>query len=120
MKPKIDKTGFGFIVIDGEKFEKDVVIESDGKVRKRKKKLSKERFGTSHTLSLEEAQDVYQQGVEWLIIGTGQHDMVRLSPEAEQFFRENECRVELMPTPAAAKAWNQAKGVGIGLFHVTC
>jgi len=120
MEPKIDKTGFGFIVIDGERFENDVVIEANGRVRKRKKKLSKERFGTSHTLSLEEAQDVYRQGMEWLIIGTGQNDMVRLSPEAEQFFQENSCRVELLPTPQAVKAWNQAQGQGVGLFHVTC
>lgn len=120
MKPRIDKSGFGFIIINGERFEKDIVIEPNGKIRKRKKKLSKERFGTSHILSLEEAEDVYHTGIEWLIIGTGQNDMVRLSPEAEAYFNRNECRVELLTTPLAVEAWNRAKGSGVGLFHVTC
>jgi len=120
MRPRIDKTGFGFIVIDGERFEKDVVIEGSGAIRKRKKKLSKERFGTSHVLSLEEAEDVYGAGAEWLIIGTGHEDMVRLSPEAAEYFEANKCRVELLATPLAAESWNAAEGPGVGLFHITC
>ena len=55
MKPKIEATSFGSITIDGQKFKKDVVIRLDGSVKKRKKKLSKRIYGTSHTISLDEA-----------------------------------------------------------------
>lgn len=120
MKPKIDATGFGFIVIDGQRFEKDVVIQAGQRVRKRRKKLSKRRYGTSHMVSLDEAQDIYTDGIEWLIIGTGQSDLVRLSPEAEEFFEAHDCQVRLAATPEAVRAWNQATGGGIGLFHITC
>ena len=120
MKPKIEDTSFGSIVIAGEIFTKDIVITSEGLVRKRKKKLSKERYGTSHIISLDEAKDVYQSGIEWVIIGTGQSDLVRLSPEAEQYFDKHDCKVTLLVTPQAIAAWNDAKGPGVGLFHITC
>jgi hypothetical protein len=120
MKPKIDTTGFGFIVIESQRFEKDVVIEPSRNIRKRRKKLSKRRYGTSHIISLDEAQNIYQDGIEWLIIGTGQNDLVRLSPEAEAFFAERGCQVQLLATPEAIRAWNRAAGRGIGLFHITC
>ena len=42
-------------------FDHDVVISPDGEVSKRKKKLSKAVYGTSHTSSLEEARYVYGQ-----------------------------------------------------------
>jgi hypothetical protein len=62
MNPKIDKTRFGSITIAGEKFEHDVIIRQDGRVEKRKKKLSKEIYGTSHVISLAEAKHIYQSG----------------------------------------------------------
>src|SRR4030066_2142141 len=94
MKPKIDKTKFGSITVSGKKYENDILIRLDGKVEKRKKKLSKEIFGTSHTLSLSEAEYVYEEGAEQLIIGAGQLGMVKPSDEAAVFFQENQCAVE--------------------------
>ncbi len=120
MKPKIDGTEFGSITIEGKTFEHDVLICPDGQVRKRKKKLSKAIYGTSHIISLDEAKHVYQEGAGWLIVGTGQSGLVELSKEATDYFRRHECQVRLLPTPAAIDAWNDAEGNGIGLFHVTC
>ena len=108
MKLQIDSTKFGSITIEGEKIKHDVIIRLDGKVKKRKKKLSKAIYGTSHTIS------------QKLIIGTGQYDTVKLSDEAEKYFKQKHCRVKLLSTPKAVSAWNKAKGAVIGLFHVTC
>lgn len=120
MKPKIDKTKFGSITIEGEKFSYDVLIRLDGQVKKRKKKLSKQVYGTSHVLSLVEAEYIYEQGAERLIFGTGQYDTAELSGEAADFFTDQGIKVKLLPTPKAIHAWNEAKGATIGLFHVTC
>jgi len=120
MKPKIDKTKFGSIVIEGKTFRRDVLIRLGGEVEKRRKKLSKAQYGTSHIVSLEEAKHVYQEGAERLIVGAGQSGLVRLSEEAADYFRRHECDVELLPTPEAIKAWNKAEGAVIGLFHITC
>ena len=120
MKPKLTGTGFGWIEVEGKRFSHDILIRPGGEVSKRKKKLSKEIYGTSHTLSLAEAQHIYQEGADGLLIGTGQFGRVRLSPEAESFFKEKDCPVTLLATPKAVSAWNQSQENLIGFFHITC
>ncbi len=120
MKPPIDRTVFGSITIDRQVFEHDILIRLSGQVEKRKKKLSKAVYGTSHMLSLAEAKHVYEQGARRLIIGSGQEGNVHLSEEAVAYFGRKQCRVELLPTPEAIQAWNETEGAVIGLFHVTC
>jgi hypothetical protein len=120
MKPRIDETHFGSVTIDGKVFEHDVLIRLGGKVEKRKKKLSKAVYGTSHTVSLAEARHVHQKGVARLLIGTGQQGRIRLSEEAAAHFTRHRCQVELLPTPDMIPVWNQAEGAVIGLVHVTC
>ena len=120
MKPTIGKCGFGFITVDGERFEHDILIRMSGKVKKRKKKLSKEVHGTSHVLSLQEAEHVFEDGARKLVVGSGHDGMLTLSRDAEEFFAAKRCAVKLIPTPAAARAWNDSKEKAIGLFHVTC
>jgi len=88
MKPRIDGTQFGSITIDGSVFEHDVILRLSGKVKKRKKKLSKRLYGTSHTISLDEAKHVYEDGAKRLIVGAGQHGNVALSDEARLFQAE--------------------------------
>ncbi len=92
----------------------------DGSVEKRKKKLSKKVFSTSHTISLHEARYVYEKGAELLIIGNGHYGRVDLSDEAEKYFKKHGIRIKLKATPKAIHIWNTARGKVIGLFHVTC
>jgi hypothetical protein len=120
MQPHIQKTEFGSITVDNEELDHDIVIRLDGKIKKRKKKLSKEQYGSSHTVSLAEAEHIYDDGAERLIIGSGQYGNVKLSAEAEDYFKEKGCSVELHPTPEAILVWNQAEGKTIAMFHVTC
>jgi hypothetical protein len=120
MKPTINDTGFGFIIVDGSRIEHDIVIRLSGKIKKRKKKLSKAVYGTSHTVSVDEAKHIYQDGAERLIIGSGQTGLVRLSDEAADYFEKKNCKVDVLRTPEAIARWNKAQGPVIGLFHVTC
>src|SRR5512136_767380 len=120
MQPRIDRTEFGSITIAGTPFEHDVIIRLRGEVKKRKKKLSKAIYGTSHVISLDEAKYIFEERAEQLIIGTGQTGMVELSDEAADYFRINKCQVQLLPTPEAIRIWNESDGEIIALFHVTC
>lgn len=119
---KIDSTEFGSITISGTTYSHDVLIRLSGKVDKRKKKLSKRYYGTSHIISREEAEFIYEKGCDTLVVGAGQFGNVTLSPEAAEFFEHHDCRVILQPTPDAIKAYNKTrdKARTIGLFHVTC
>jgi hypothetical protein len=69
---------FGTITIDGKTYEHDVIICLSGEVVKRKKKLSKKHYGTSHVLSKDEAKFVFEKGCEQLILGSGQMGNVHL------------------------------------------
>jgi hypothetical protein len=120
MKPYIDGTKFGSITIEGAAFNRDVIIRLGGEIKKRKKKLSKAIYGTSHVISLDEAKHIHQQGAERLVVGAGQYGLVKLSDEAEDYFQRKGCQVALLPTRQAIAAWNEAQGAVIGLFHVTC
>ncbi len=120
MRPHLDGTGFGWLEIDGERHDNDVLIRLDGTVEKRKKKLSKQIYGTSHTISLDEAKHVAEEGATALIIGSGQYDRVRLSEEAAEYFQQLEVEVRLLATPDAIDVWNDTADGCIGLFRLTC
>jgi len=117
---EIEGTTFGTITIDGKTYEHDVIIRLSGEVVKRKKKLSKKYYGTSHVLSKDEAKFVFESGCEQLILGSGQMGNVHLSPEAEAYFAKKGCTVLLQRTPEAIGVFNRSHARKIGLFHVTC
>ena len=109
----------GSVTIDGKVFEHDVLIRLGGQVEKRKKRLSKAVYGTSHTISLAEAKHLYQKGAARLLIGAGQHGTVGLSEEAASYFQP--------PPPGGAAAdaggdpgLEPAEGAVIAMLHVTC
>lgn len=120
MHPLINKSAFGNIVVDNVIYDHDIFITLDGQVLKRKKKLSKAIYGTSHTISIEEAKYVYQKDAEGIIIGTGQYGVSELSDDAINYFQKKKCKVKLLPTPQAIQEWNNSEGLWLGLFHVTC
>jgi hypothetical protein len=122
MEPRINATQFGSITLGGTVYDHDVMVGADASVTRRKKKLSKAVYGSSHTISLAEAKHVYDQGegAQTLIVGTGQYGRVALSREAAEYFARKRCDVVLLPTPDVIATWNKAKGKVIGLFHVTC
>jgi len=62
-----------------------------GKVKKRKKALSKAVYGTSHIVSLAQAKHLLQKRARRLIVGTGQQGMVRLSGEAAEYLQRSCC-----------------------------
>jgi hypothetical protein len=116
----IESTIFGAITIDGKTYDHDVVVRLSGEVVKRKKKLSKKLYGTSHVLSEDEARFLFEKGCDQIVIGSGQMGNVHLSPEAEAYFDKKGCEVLLKPTPEAILTFNRSRAKRIGLFHVTC
>jgi len=109
MKPRIERVGTGSITIAGVQFDHDVIIRLNGAVEKRKKELSPLVNGTSHLVGLAEARYIYEPGARWLIVGTGQAELVELSAESAGFFKQQACQVQLLSTVKAIRAWNGAE-----------
>lgn len=120
MKTRINSVSFGKITVDDKTYDHDILIRLSGKVKKRKKKLSKEVYGTSHVISRAEAEQIFEKDADRLVVGAGHEGMVILSTEADDFFKLNHCTVILMPTPAAMEEYNKSEVNTIGLFHITC
>ena len=117
----INATTFGAITINGKTYDHDVIIRLSGVVEKRRKRLSKEKYGTSHIVSKAEAKFVFEEGCELLIVGAGQDGNVHLSPEASEYFDKKHCRVVLQRTPEAILAYNESpQKKKAALMHVTC
>jgi hypothetical protein len=120
MNPHIDSVRFGAITVAGQTMRHDIVITLDGHIRERAKNLSKRQYGTSHVLSLDEIQDVWEDGTNALLVGGGLFGRVRLAPDAQAFLAQHGCAVDLYPIGRAVRLWNKSQGKIVGLFHITC
>ena len=120
MEPQIDAVRFGTVSVGGATHRHDIVISPNGQVERRPKELSKQRYGTSHTIALAEVEALWQPGLQTLIVGAGFLGRVRLSPEATAFPSARQCTSTILPVRRAAQRWNAAQGQIAALFHITC
>ncbi len=109
MRPRIDSTKFGSIAMDGSDIEHDVLIRLSGEIKKRKKKLSKAVFGTSHIISLEEAEQIFEKGADRLIIGSGQDGNVRLLKRRPSILRKRMSRLISRSPPMPSNSGTRLK-----------
>lgn len=118
--PRLSATEFGEVVVDGERQDHDLVVRANGKVKKRKKKLSRQVHGTAHEISEQEIRYVCKGSPALVVIGAGHHGQISLSREAHAWLNAAGIRVMILPTPEAAVAFNQAAGPKALLLHVAC
>ncbi len=118
--PLVRRPEFGRIVVGREMYTRDVYVRANRKVKKRKKSLAKETYGSSHVLGAAELEYVCKAKPERLIIGSGQGGALSLSDDGEALLAERGIAFEIMPTPEAADRYNEAGGRKAGFFHLTC
>ena len=111
--------GFGAIVIDGERFDHDVVVEA-GRVRPRNKGPSKayrDRYG--HTpLSSDES-------IPWssprLVVGTGASGQLPIMPEVREEAKVRGVELVVLPTAEACELLGPINMDDVyAILHVTC
>jgi hypothetical protein len=115
----VDYPGFGNIVIDGKRFDHDVVVEA-ARIRRRKKGLSKPyRSGYGHTpLSLDEE-------IPWstaqLVVGTGASGRLPIMPEVWEAAQARNVELIALPTSQACELLRSIdEPRGNAILHVTC
>jgi hypothetical protein len=123
MKVRIDTFRFGSIEIDGKKYGKDVIIDSEGGVRKRKGGFLK--FG-KHNISKEEIKDLARMKgrPDILIIGLGTSSAAKLEPATEAWADKKGIELVVVPSSEAVERFNREQEVGdkkvAALIHLTC
>ncbi|MEO0113356.1 MAG: MTH938/NDUFAF3 family protein, partial [candidate division WOR-3 bacterium] len=78
---KIEKTGFGWIIIDGKKYDHDILILTNGKILNRYENFT----GNNHEFSIEEARKLLNPKPEVIIVGTGQSGILKVKEETIEF-----------------------------------
>jgi hypothetical protein len=113
---RIEKTGFGWIIIDGKRYDSDVIITTEGKIKDRYQDFS----GSSHSVNREEAEKLLAGNPEVIIFGTGQSGILSLPQETKDYIRAKGVEFICQPTPIALRTFNQEKRRKSALFHLTC
>jgi hypothetical protein len=116
---EIEYPGFGSIVVEGVRFEHDVVIEA-GTVRRRVKRPSRPhraRFG--HT-PLSAAEDLPWGGGD-LVVGTGHSGRLPVLDDVAAEARERGIRLTTVPTSEACALLAEVpRDQVFAVLHVTC
>jgi len=111
---------FGRISVNGKKYEKDIVIHSDGSITKREKKKSKDlkpEYG--HTpLSEYELDFLPKEKFEALYIGTGHEAALPITPQAQKMLKGY--GAVILPTPEIIGEILKDQKKFVALIHVTC
>ena len=115
---QIDSFSFGSIEIDGETYQRDVIIDR-GKVRLRKKKPSKpfrDEFG--HTpLSVAEK-------IPWkcqrLVVGTGERGALPVMPAVLEEAKRRGVEILAARTARASESLASSKEGTNAVLHITC
>lgn len=118
--PQLKATGFGGVRVGDEDWDSDVTVRADGTVKKRKKALAKEVYGTSHVLGPAELERVCKGDPETLIVAAGYNGVLKLAKEGAEFLRARGIAALVSPTPQAVRTYNQTTGRKAILVHVTC
>ncbi len=119
----IEKYNFGFIVIDGRKYDYDVEVRWSGEVLKWWRK-------ESHIFALEDVERAVEQGPDVIILGTGAYGLAKVPKQTQKFIKDKGIELIIDKTGEAVKTFNIIKEKSedeqgrktkiIGLFHLTC
>lgn len=113
---KIEKYSFGELVIDGQKYTRDLIIVPD-------KVISNWRRKEGHFLTLADLHEVPFEEVEILIVGTGKFGMMKIDRNLIDLLADRGIEVYIEKTAQAVHLFNQlmsSKKVVAAGFHLTC
>ena len=117
---KGSSSAFGWVELQGTRYDFDVIVHVDGSVTKREKETSKkkkEKYG--HTpLTRKELKELGEEGPDMIIIGTGHNGAMPLTPKAERFLEDYLSFVG--KTPKALEKLVTGEKKAVALLHVTC
>jgi len=112
----IDSHRFGKMVIDGQKYDSDLMILPDGRV------LDNWRRRQGHHLSFADIKPLTDTGPELIIAGTGTSGLMQPDPELAGALSEMGIDLIAKPNKAAVQLYNEQAGRGSLGFcvHLTC
>lgn len=112
---KIDSYNFGEMVIDGTRYNSDLIISFDN--------IHARWFRQEgHTIRLSDLKKWIPDNCDRLILGTGASGLCKVLPEIQSFCKEHSIELITSPTKEAVKTYNSLtdKSRTVAAFHLTC
>ncbi len=109
---RINKFSFGSITIEGEEYNEDVFVTND----------SVEKKEGSHFIGNDVLDKVLINDPDFLIIGRGTNNMVKIPDEIRGILTKNNIKLIDGKTKNMIDEFNKlkAKNKVFGIFHLTC
>ncbi len=101
--PMIDSFEYGNIVVDGKKYEQDVMISPDGTLNTWNPK-------EEHVWHLKDLKEIRRAKPEVLILGIGTVAMVKVPPKIEKKFMVEGIEVQIYKTAKACEMYTKVRG----------
>jgi len=113
MKPIINSSGFGYIVINNEQIKHHVVVYYDGEVLKNEP--------VAHDcITITFVEKYLNPDIELVIIGTGVGGVLNVPAEIAPYLKQKGIELIAEKTPRIIKAFNSTAKNTVALIHVTC
>jgi len=112
----IDEYGFGWIIIDGRRYESDLIIAGDRVIPNWWRKHG-------HSLAVTDLEAVLQAVPKQLVVGTGKAGQMLVPAQTKRFLSVQGIELESYDTTEACHRFNQLEADGCkvaGAFHLTC
>ncbi|QER42869.1 hypothetical protein F1847_08990 [Thermodesulfobacterium sp. TA1] len=116
----IEHYSFGSLTFKGQNYNKDLIII---KTKDGEKIFSSWWRKEGHRLQVEDLEEVWNEKIKFLIIGTGAKGLMQVDPEVERKAKELGIIVESFDTQKATNRFNELYSQGVelaGAFHLTC
>jgi len=110
----IDSYEFGSIIVNGVKYNSDVIITPNEVVSDWWRK-------ESHVLSLEDLEMINWKEVNSVFIGTGETSKMKVASEVIELMEKRRIPFIIMRTAVATREYNRfVHSNKVGIFHITC
>jgi len=123
MTAQLESTGFGWLVANGTRYDRDIVITIDGAIVPRPKQLSKKYGGWHTVLGPEEIESVIADNSEILIVGCGHFGVLPIRPETHALVAQRGVTMETLRIGRAMKRYMDLQKAGnrvTAVLHITC
>ena len=115
------KSEFGWVKVNDDIYENDIILHADGTVTKRKKKKSKDLkpiYGGHTPLSERELDFLSKEKPDVVYIGTGHQSALPITPKAALILKKYE--TVILPTRELTEKISQENRKMVAIIHVTC
>lgn len=96
---------YGKVNFAGDTFNCDIVVDLEGQAHERPV-TSLQESGDMHDIGLEDLAEIIQPKTRLFLLGTGQHDVGKITEAGKKFLKSKRIKIEELPTQDAIKYYN--------------